>query len=71
MTTRLFAYAYPDGDDPHAVQIDLDPFPALTDDWQEVVDWTGNAWEVRRADCGAGCKCAAEARVVRQQLVRP
>lgn len=31
--------------------------------WTLVTDTkTGTSWEVRRADCGAGCRCAAEAR---------
>lgn len=36
---------------------------ALGDQWMTVRDRaTGTDWEVRRADCGAPCRCAAEAR---------
>lgn len=42
--------------------------PELTffDEWQETTDLlTGHTIAVRRADCGLGCKCAAEVKLVR------
>lgn len=45
-------------DDPHATD---------TDEWSEVTDLlTGHTVAVRRADCGLGCKCAAEVKLVRR-----
>lgn len=36
------------------------------DEWGETTDLlTGHTVAVRRADCGAGCKCAAEVKLVR------
>lgn len=36
------------------------------DEWSEVTDLlTGHTVAVRRADCGLGCKCAAEVKLVR------
>lgn len=38
----------------------------LSDDWTETIDWvSGLPVEVRRADCGLGCRCAGEVRVIR------
>jgi hypothetical protein len=46
-------------DDPHALD---------TDEWTEVTDQlTGHTVAVRRADCGLGCKCAAEVKLVRMK----
>lgn len=44
-------------DDPHVTDLD---------EWSEVTDLlTGHTIAVRRADCGAGCRCAAEVKLVR------
>lgn len=37
--------------------------PRLTDEWQPVTLADGRKAEVRRADCGAGCRCAGEVRI--------
>jgi hypothetical protein len=37
--------------------------PELTDEWHAVTLATGQRAEIRRADCGAGCRCAGEIRV--------
>ncbi len=59
---NLYAFSYPDGDDPHEIQLHVDGDHQLTDDWTLVVDSIGgHEWLVRRADCGLGCRCAAEA----------
>lgn len=43
-----------------------DPIVILMDEWSEVTDLlTGHTIAVRRADCGLGCKCAAEVKLVR------
>lgn len=43
-----------------------DPHAMDTDEWSEVTDLlTGHTVAVRRADCGLGCKCAAEVKLVR------
>ena len=37
------------------------------DEWREATDLlTGHTVAVRRADCGLGCKCAAEVKLVRR-----
>jgi hypothetical protein len=42
-----------------------DPEVTRRDDWTEVTDLlTGHTVAVRRADCGLGCKCAAEVKLV-------
>lgn len=42
-----------------------DPFLTQSDEWAETTDQlTGHTVAVRRADCGAGCKCAAEVKLV-------
>ena len=51
--TRVLA-VYPDGVEA----------PALTDDWQPVMLATGQQARIRRADCGAGCRCAGEIEVI-------
>ena len=41
--------------------------PELTrvDEWSEAIDLlTGHTVAVRRADCGLGCKCAAEVKLI-------
>lgn len=44
-------------EDPHAIDMD---------EWSETTDLiTGHTVAVRRADCGLGCKCAAEVKLVR------
>jgi len=44
-----------------------DPAVTYSDEWSEATDLlTGLAVAVRRADCGAGCKCAAEVKLVRR-----
>ena len=44
-------------EDPHAIDMD---------EWTETTDLlTGHTVAVRRADCGLGCKCAAEVKLVR------
>lgn len=43
-----------------------DPHATDSDEWSEVTDLlTGHTVAVRRADCGLGCKCAAEVKLVR------
>jgi hypothetical protein len=43
-----------------------DPTVTQQDEWRETIDLlTGHTVAVRRADCGLGCKCAAEVRLVR------
>ena len=42
-----------------------DPGVTYSDEWAEATDLlTGLKVAVRRADCGAGCKCAAEVKLV-------
>lgn len=42
-----------------------DPHTTDTDEWTEVTDLlTGHTIAVRRADCGAGCRCAAEVKLI-------
>lgn len=42
-----------------------DPTVLNLDEWSEVTDLlTGHTVAVRRADCGLGCKCAAEVKLV-------
>jgi hypothetical protein len=56
-----------DGDDMGRALVRLDD-PTVThqDEWSEATDLlTGHTVAVRRADCGLGCKCAAEVRLVR------
>lgn len=44
-------------EDPHALDMDR---------WSETIDLlTGHTVAVRRADCGLGCKCAAEVKLIR------
>lgn len=44
-----------------------DPDSTMSDEWREVTDLlTGHTVAVRRADCGLGCKCAAEVKLVRR-----
>ena len=75
--TRLFtpwlvvpdSYAGPTMDDGRAemqlTAADLDAYYAGGDNWTQVTDQvTSTQWLVRRADCGAGCRCAAEAKPV-------
>jgi hypothetical protein len=56
-----------DGDDMGRALVRLeDPHTTDTDEWTEVTDLnTGHTVAVRRADCGLGCKCAAEVKLVR------
>lgn len=56
-----------DGDDMGRALIRLDDTTALqSDEWSEATDLlTGHTVAVRRADCGLGCKCAAEVKLVR------
>ena len=35
-------------------------------EWVEVVDVLGTRWQVRTHPCGAGCRCAAQARPSRE-----
>ena len=43
-----------------------DPSVTQMDEWSEATDLlTGHTVAVRRADCGLGCKCAAEVKLVR------
>jgi hypothetical protein len=43
-----------------------DPHVLDRDEWIEAIDLiTGHTIAVRRADCGLGCKCAAEVKLVR------
>jgi hypothetical protein len=43
-----------------------DPTVTQQDEWREATDLlTGHTVAVRRADCGLGCKCAAEVKLVR------
>mgnify|MGYP001607149745 CR=1 FL=1 len=39
--------------------------PELGEDWARVTLADGRAAEVRRADCGAGCRCAGEVRLAK------
>jgi molybdate-binding protein len=42
-----------------------DPTATQADKWAETTDRiTGHAIAVRRADCGLGCKCAAEVKLI-------
>lgn len=42
-----------------------DPSAVRSDEWTPTVDLrTGLAVAIRRADCGAGCRCAAEVKVL-------
>ena len=43
------------------VQCKTEPWP-LTDSWQKVELENGTTVEIRRADCGLGCRCAGEYR---------
>lgn len=44
-----------------------DPNATRREEWSEVTDLiTGHTVAVRRADCGLGCKCAAEVKLVRR-----
>lgn len=56
-----------DGDDMGRALVRLeDPHLTDTDEWSEATDLlTGHTVAVRRADCGLGCKCAAEVKLVR------
>lgn len=51
-----------EGDSAGRVLIRLDdPFLMQNEEWTAATDEiTGRAIQVRRADCGLGCKCAAE-----------
>jgi hypothetical protein len=41
------------------------PEITYSEEWEEATDLlTGQAITVRRADCGAGCRCAAEVKLV-------
>ena len=78
MTTTLEGFRYtplPLGAMPESVryvsddrmgrlELRLERLPqASVREWQEVTDLvTGERFEVRRAACGLGCRCAAEAR---------
>lgn len=45
-----------------------DPHVLDLDEWTEVTDLlTGHTVAVRRADCGAGCRCAAEVKLVKRK----
>ena len=56
--------AFPEDDRPSApadqVLVPVETDPWLTDEWEEVAAGV----EARRADCGLGCRCAAEVRLV-------
>lgn len=56
-----------EGDSAGRVLIRLDdPTVIQLDEWSEAIDLlTGHTVAVRRADCGLGCKCAAEVKLVR------
>jgi hypothetical protein len=56
-----------EGDSMGRVVIRLeDPHVMDMDKWTEATDLlTGHTVAVRRADCGLGCKCAAEVKLVR------
>jgi hypothetical protein len=56
-----------DGDTAGRVLVRLDnPTAVHMDEWNQVTDLlTGHTVAVRRADCGSGCKCAAEVKLVR------
>jgi hypothetical protein len=56
-----------EGDDMGRALVRLeDPAALSNDEWTATVDLTtGLAVEVRRADCGLGCKCAGEVRLAR------
>jgi hypothetical protein len=56
-----------EGDDMGRALVRLDdPTVTQQDEWRETIDLlTGHTVAVRRADCGLGCKCAAEVKLVR------
>jgi hypothetical protein len=56
-----------EGDDMGRALVRLDdPTVTQQDEWRETTDLlTGHTVAVRRADCGLGCKCAAEVKLVR------
>lgn len=56
-----------DGDSMGRALVRLDnPTAIHMDEWNQVTDLlTGHTVAVRRADCGLGCKCAAEVKLVR------
>jgi hypothetical protein len=58
-----------DGDEMGRVLVRLDDPTAIhMDKWSETTDLlTGHTVAVRRADCGLGCKCAAEVKLVRMK----
>ena len=56
-----------EGDDMGRALVRLDD-PSVTnrDEWSETTDLlTGHTVAVRRADCGLGCRCAAEVKLLR------
>lgn len=58
-----------EGDDMGRALVRLeDPHTIDTDKWSETTDLlTGHTVAVRRADCGLGCKCAAEVKLVQMK----
>lgn len=50
------------------VAVELDEPVTLTDEWQQVIDTDGRTLQVRRADCGAGCRCAGEVKLLGRSL---
>ncbi len=64
-------WAYLEGSEsgnPHevALRVTQDDRAAVGEDWAEVYDLASReVWEVRRADCGQSCRCAAVARGIK------
>lgn len=62
--TKTHLPEWPGGPPTGRVLVELTWPVTLTDDWQQVIDTAGRTLEVRSADCGAGCRCAGEVRLI-------
>lgn len=63
--TQIALTKYGDPDGRALVRLE-DPHTTDMDEWTETTDLlTGHTIAVRRADCGLGCKCAAEVKLIR------
>lgn len=64
--TQMALTKFEDDPDGRSVVRLNDPHATDSDEWTEVTDLlTGHTIAVRRADCGLGCRCAAEVKLVR------
>lgn len=62
--TKLALTAFEDDPSGRALVQLADPAAIYEDDWTEAEDLlTGRMVQVRRADCGLGCKCAGEVKL--------